>query len=90
MNTTYVFLNIKEEDIQKYEVKALQILDSDLWKVLPIDFIDEFKNMRKDLQPSGKGSFVTGSDSICESCIGSSSDKYQCQSYLSINSSQKS
>merc|ERR1712176_775863 len=69
INKNYIFLNIKEADLYKYEVRALQILDSDLWKVVPLDFIDEFRTMRKTLIPSGKGSFVTKDDSVIETCI---------------------
>ena len=92
INRSFVFLNIKETDIKIYEVKALQILDSDLWKVVPVDFIDEFRTMRKDLLPSGKGSFLLESDCIVETCI--SSDKKSVFNDLlsqhSFKSSQKS
>jgi hypothetical protein len=93
INKTYVFLNIKEEDVIKYEVKALQILDSDLWKVVPNDFIDEFKTMRKNLQPSGKGSFVNGSDRIEEITVNQCSDKQlisDFHSHKSMHSSRQS
>ena len=41
----YHFMLINEKELYNYEAKALNVLSFDLWKVVPLDFLDELKRI---------------------------------------------
>ena len=40
--------NIRDHHIVQFEAEALRALDNDLYKVLPVDFTEQFKLFAKD------------------------------------------